>query len=129
MAAAAIPLREALASAIAVDQEWAAAAVPVTSMLWMLLCVERGALQGFEQYRTVGLSLVGEGGTRLLFAGILVAIGLDVTGAFLGTALSIAAMALLLLVPLVRRLPPLRAPATTPACATCSPERGRRCWA
>ena len=105
VAAAAIPLREALASAIAVDQEWAAAAVPVTSMLWMLLCVERGALQGFEQYRTVGLSLVGEGGTRLLFAGILVAIGLDVTGAFLGTALSIAAMALLLLVPLVRRLP------------------------
>ena len=105
VAAAAIPLREALASAIAVDQEWAAAAVPVTSMLWMLLCVERGALQGFEQYRTVGFSLIGEGTTRLLFAGILVAVGLDVTGAFLGTALSIAAMALVLLVPLIRRLP------------------------
>ena len=105
VAAAAIPLREALAAGIAVDQEWAAAAVPVTSMLWMLLCVERGALQGFGQYRSVGLSLVGEGTTRLLFAGILVVLGLDVTGAFLGTAFSIAAMALVLLVPLIRRLP------------------------
>jgi len=105
VAAAAVPLREALAAAIAVDQEWAAAAVPVTSMLWMLVCVERGALQGFEQYRTVGLSLIGEGTTRLLFAAVLVALGMGVTGAFLGTALSIAAMALVLAVPLVRRLP------------------------
>jgi len=105
VAAAAIPLREVLAAVIAVDQEWGAAAVPVTAMVWMLLCVERGALQGFEQYRTVGLSLVGEGATRLLFAGVLVALGLDVTGAFLASALSLAAMALLLLVPLMRRVP------------------------
>jgi O-antigen/teichoic acid export membrane protein len=105
VAAAAITLREPLAAAVAVDQEWAAAAVPVTSMLWMLLSVERGALQAFEQYRSVGFSLIGEGTTRLLFAAILVVAGLDVTGAFLGTALSIVAMALVLLVPLMRRLP------------------------
>ena len=46
---------------IAVDEVWAAAAVPVTSMLWMMLSVERGALQGFGRYRAVGWSLVGEG--------------------------------------------------------------------
>lgn len=105
VAAAAIPLREVLGAAIAVDQEWAAAAVPVTAMLWMLVCVERGALQGFAQYRTVGLSLIGEGGARLVFAGILVAAGLDVTGAFLGNAFALAALALVLLVPLMRRVP------------------------
>ena len=106
VAAAAIPLREPLAAAIAVDEEWAAAAVPVTSMLWMLLSVERGALQGFERYRTVGLSLIGEALTRLLFAAALVAVGLGVTGAFLGSALSVAAMGLVLALPLFRLLPP-----------------------
>ena len=106
VAAAAIPLREPLAAAINVEESWAAAAVPVTSMLWMLLCAERGALQGFERYRSVALSIVGEGTTRLLFALALVGIGLDVTGAFLGTTLSLAAMGALLAVPLLRRLPP-----------------------
>jgi len=108
VAAAAIPLREPLAAVIAVDDEWAAAAVPVTGMLWMLLSVQRGALQGFERYKAVGLSLIGEGTTRLLFALALVGIGLDVTGAFLGSALSIAAMALVLGIPLFRLLPPPR---------------------
>ena len=105
VAAAAIPLREVLASAIAVDDEWAAAAVPVTGALWALVSVERGALQGFERYTTVGLSLLGEGTARLLFALGLVAIGLDVTGAFLGNALGLVAMAIVLAVPLYKRLP------------------------
>lgn len=108
VAAAAIPLRELLASAIAVDDEWAAAAVPVTGALWALVSVERGALQGFERYSTVGLSLLGEGAARLFFALGLVAVGLDVTGAFLGNALGLAAMALALALPLYRRLPPPR---------------------
>jgi glycosyltransferase involved in cell wall biosynthesis/O-antigen/teichoic acid export membrane protein len=111
VAGAAIPLRESLAAVIAVDEKWAAAAVPVTGMLWMLLSVERGALQGFQRYKAVGLSLVGEGSLRLLLAGMLVAAGLGVTGAFLGSAASIAAMVAVLAVPLLRRLPPASAPA------------------
>ncbi len=106
VAAAAIPLREALAAAIAVDEVWAAAAVPVTGMLWMVIAVMRGALQGFERYKLVGLSLIGEGATRLLFGlALVLALGLDVTGAFLGSALSIAATALMLGVPLFKLLP------------------------
>jgi len=74
-------------------------------MLWMLVSVERGALQGFGNYRAVGWSLIGEGSTRLIFALVLVAVGLDVTGAFLGTAAALAAMALVLALPLARHLP------------------------
>jgi O-antigen/teichoic acid export membrane protein len=114
VAAAAIPLREPLADAIAVDEEWAAAAVPVTSMLWMLLSVARGGLQGFGRYRSVALSLLGEGALRLAFAVPLALIGLDVTGAFLGTSLSVGAMAAVLAVPLVRLVPPSEGRRTGP---------------
>ena len=102
----AIPLRDLFGALVNVDEVWAAAAVPLTAMLWMLLSVERGALQGFERYRLVGFSIVGEAGTRLLFGLVLVAAGLDVTGAFLGSALSIGVMALALAPALARRLPP-----------------------
>jgi O-antigen/teichoic acid export membrane protein len=105
VAAAAIPLREVIAAIVNVDEEWAAAAVPVTSMLWMMLSVERGALQGFGEYRTVGLSMVGEAGSRLVFGLLLVAIGLDVTGAFLGSAVSLVAVGLVLAGSLRRHLP------------------------
>jgi O-antigen/teichoic acid export membrane protein len=105
VAAAAIPLREVIAAIVNVDEEWAAAAVPVTSMLWMMLSVERGALQGFGEYRTVGLSMVGEAGSRLVFGLLLVAIGLDVTGAFLGSAVSLVAVGVVLAGPLRRHLP------------------------
>jgi O-antigen/teichoic acid export membrane protein len=101
----AIPLREELASVINVDEEWAAAAVPVTAMIWAIVSVERGALQGFQRYRLVGASLVGEAASRLLLALPLVAAGLDVTGAFLGTGLGLLAVGLALAVPLRRRLP------------------------
>ncbi len=106
VAAVAIPLRAPLAAVIAVDEEWAAAAVPVTGMLWMVLCVVRGALQGLGRYRQVALSLVGEGLTRLASAALLVGVGFDVTGAFLGNACSVAAMAAVFAVPLFRLLPP-----------------------
>jgi O-antigen/teichoic acid export membrane protein len=105
-AAVAIPLRGVIAAVLNVDEEWAAAAVPVAGMLWTLLSVERGALQGFGEYRTVALSIVGEAGARLAFALALVLSGLDVTGAFLGTALSVIAIGLALSGPLRRRLPP-----------------------
>jgi O-antigen/teichoic acid export membrane protein len=68
--------------------------------------VERGVLQGFQRYRAVALSIIGEASTRIVFALLLVAVGLDVTGAFLGSALSLVAMALVLQIPLRRHLPP-----------------------
>ena len=102
----AIPLREPLGAVLNVDELWAASAVPLTAMLWMVLSVERGALQGFERYKLVGTSIMAEAGSRLVFALGLVAIGLDVTGAFLGTALALAAMAIWLAFPLHRHLPP-----------------------
>jgi O-antigen/teichoic acid export membrane protein len=104
VAIVAVPLRSLLGAAINVDEHWGAAAVPVTAVLWMLVCVERGALQGFQRYRLVGVSLVAEASFRLLFSGLLVAAGLDVTGAFLGSALSLIAIGLALGVPLHRRL-------------------------
>jgi O-antigen/teichoic acid export membrane protein len=106
VAALAIPARELIAGIVNVDEVWGAAAVPVTGMLWAMLAVERGALQGFGSYRLVGLSIVGEATGRLLFALTLVGVGLDVTGAFLGNALALVSVGAVLAVPLHRRLPP-----------------------
>jgi O-antigen/teichoic acid export membrane protein len=100
----AIPLRSLIAALINIDENWAAAAIPVTAMLWVILSVLRGALQGFQQYKTVALSIVGEATSRIVFALILVGIGLDVTGAFLGSACSLIAIALILMGPLSRQL-------------------------
>jgi O-antigen/teichoic acid export membrane protein len=111
VAALAVPLRDVAAATVNVDESWAAAAVPVSAMLWMLISVERGALQGFAQYRTVGLSIVAEAGMRLVFGLLLVGVGLDVTGAFLGTPLSIVAVGAALAIPLHRHLPAPGGPA------------------
>jgi O-antigen/teichoic acid export membrane protein len=105
VALVAIPLRSLIGAVINVDDLWAAAAVPVTAMLWMILSVERGVLQGFQRYQTVAFSIIGEATARIAFALLLVAVGLDVTGAFLGTALALSAVAIVLLVPLRRQLP------------------------
>jgi O-antigen/teichoic acid export membrane protein len=105
VALVAIPLRAPIAAALNVDQVWAAAAVPVAAMLWIVLSVERGLLQGFQRYRTVAYSIVAEGGLRIFFALVLVAVGLDVTGAFLGSALALIALAVALQVPLSEVLP------------------------
>ena len=43
--------REPLAAVLNVDQEWAAAAVPVTGVLWLLLCLQRGLLQSARAYQ------------------------------------------------------------------------------
>lgn len=89
-------LRGPVGSLIGVDEHWAAGAVVPTAALWLVLCVQRGALQGFQRYRLVGVSLVGEAFARLVFGLILVGVGLDVAGAFVGTTMSIASMAALL---------------------------------
>jgi O-antigen/teichoic acid export membrane protein len=106
VAVLAIPLRDLIAAIVNVDEVWGAAAIPVTGMVWAMLSVERGALQGFGEYRVVGLSIVGEAAGRLMFALALVGAGLDVTGAFLGNALALVAVGAVLAAPLGRRLPP-----------------------
>jgi O-antigen/teichoic acid export membrane protein len=105
VAAVAVLLRGLLAAILNVDQEWGAAAVPVTAVLWMALSVERGALQGFQRYKLVAWSIIAEASARLGFALLLVGAGLDVTGAFLGTALSFVAVGGALAVPLAQHLP------------------------
>ncbi len=102
--AVAVLLREQLAAVIGVDAVWAAAATLPTGCLWLLASVQRGALQGFQRYRAVGLSIIGEASARLAFGLLLVAVGLGVTGAFLGTACSVLGMALVLLWPLHQEL-------------------------
>jgi O-antigen/teichoic acid export membrane protein len=87
-------LREPIADLISVPEEWAAAATAPTAVLWLMLSVERGALQGVHAYKPVAWSIVLEAGGRLVFALVLVGVGLGVTGAYLGTPLSMLAVAL-----------------------------------
>ena len=92
--AVAVLLREPISNLIGVDEAWAAAATAPTAALWILLSVERGALQGVHAYKPVAWSLVFEAAGRLAFGVILVAAGLGVSGAYLGTPLSFLATAL-----------------------------------
>jgi O-antigen/teichoic acid export membrane protein len=97
--------RNLLATVIGVDDvPWAAGATLLAASLFLIVSVERGALLGFQRYRLVGASLIAEGTLRLLFGIVLAKGGLDVTGAFLGTPLALATMAVVLLVPLGRQL-------------------------
>ena len=99
--------RDVLAAIIGVeDVPWAAAATPLAGALWLILSVERGALVGFRRYRLVGGSIIVEQIARLVFGLVLVAVGLDVTGAFLGTPLSLALVSLALWRPLSRSVGP-----------------------
>jgi len=106
VAVVAVLLREQLAAVVNVDEEWAAATVPIGSMFWAITCVERGALQGFQRYGVVGGSLVGEAMLRLLVAVLLVGAGMGVTGAFLGTSIALAMVAAGLAVVLRSVAPP-----------------------
>jgi O-antigen/teichoic acid export membrane protein len=98
-------LRKPLATVIGVeDVPWGASATLLCGALWLVLSVERGALLGFQRYRLVGYSLVGEQVARLVFGIVLAVAGLDVTGAFLGTPLALATIAAALWVPLHRQV-------------------------
>ena len=108
IAVAAVLLRDVIASVLNVDEAWAAAAVPICAFLWMIVSVERGALQGYGRYKLVGGSIVGEALLRLGFGVVLVLAGLDVTGAFVATPLALVAIALLLARPLAQELPDRR---------------------
>ena len=105
--------RDVLASIIGVHElPWAAAATLPTGILWLILSVERGALQGFQEYRAVGVSLAVEQAMRLVFGILLVLVvsgkEAEVTGAFLGTPLALFAVGLWLVIPLRRHLPQAR---------------------
>lgn len=102
-----VAARDQLAAAIGVDDlEWAAAATVPSGCLWLIVAVQRGALQGFQRYRAVSVSWIAEQVARFVFAFALVGPA-DVTGAFVGTPLALAAVAVALLVPLGRLLPDL----------------------
>lgn len=103
VAVVSVALRVPIAAAVGVDQEWAAAIGLPAGVLWLLLSLLRGGLQGTGDYRAVGISLVGEQGARLVLGATLAAVGLGVTGAYLGTPLSLLAMAVYCWIELERR--------------------------
>jgi O-antigen/teichoic acid export membrane protein len=106
--AVSVLLRVQIAAAIGVDEApWGAAAILPTGVLWMLISLQRGALQGLRAYAPVGASIVLEGVGRLVCALILFAVGLGVTGAMLGTPLAFAIVAVGLEVVLHRRIGPI----------------------
>jgi O-antigen/teichoic acid export membrane protein len=71
---------------------WAAAAGIPAGCAYLQVSLLRGALQGVGDYRSVGISLVGEQSTRLVTGGILAAAGLGVAGAYLGSLIAYVAM-------------------------------------
>jgi O-antigen/teichoic acid export membrane protein len=88
-------LRHPIASAVGVKHDqWGAAIGIPAGCLWLELSILRGALQGVGDYRSVGLSLIGEQAVRLVSGAILAAAGLGVTGAYLGTPISFIALGL-----------------------------------
>ena len=81
-------LRQPIASAVGVHRyPWAAAIGIPAGCLYLEVCLLRGALQGVGNYKGVGYSLIGEQAVRLV-AGAVLAIGLSVTGAYLGSLIS-----------------------------------------
>ena len=90
--------------AVGVKQDWAAALGIPAGCLYLLLCIMRGFLQGLGDYKAVGISLIGEQAARLAMGGLLAAVGLGVTGAYVGTPLSFLVMILYCAVLLRRHL-------------------------
>jgi O-antigen/teichoic acid export membrane protein len=86
------------------SHQWAAAIGLPAAGLWIELSVLRGVLQGVGDYKGVGLSLIGEQAVRLILGAALAAGGLGVTGAYLGTPLSFAAMGIFCAVRLRRHI-------------------------
>jgi O-antigen/teichoic acid export membrane protein len=86
-------LRTQIASLVGVKHDqWAAAIGLPAGCLWLGLSILRGALQGAGKYKVVGISLIGEQAVRLVSGAVLAAIGLGVTGAYLGTPISFIVM-------------------------------------
>ncbi len=86
-------LRDPIAQAVGVGKDqWAAAIGLPAGCMWLGLSILRGALQGIGDYKSVGISLVAEQAVRLVAGATLAAVGLGVTGAYLGTPISFIAV-------------------------------------
>jgi O-antigen/teichoic acid export membrane protein len=110
-----ILFRQPIADAVGVHHnQWAAAIGIPAGCIWLGLSILRGALQGVGDYKAVGFSLVGEQGVRLITGAALAAVGLSVTGAYLGTPLSFLAIGVYCVVQL-RRYATAHATATAAA--------------
>jgi O-antigen/teichoic acid export membrane protein len=112
---------------------WAAAAGLPTGCVYLQVSLLRGALQGIGDYRSVGLSLIAEQGTRLMIGALLAVAGLSVTGAYLGSLASYIAMSVYCAWELRRRIPLPegvgRAPAAAARAAISLWTHVRRAWA
>jgi O-antigen/teichoic acid export membrane protein len=87
-------LRQPIADLVGVKhQAWAAAAGIPAGCVYLALCTLRGALQAIGDYRSVGISLIGEASARLVAGTILVEVGLGLTGAYIGGMVAYVAMA------------------------------------
>jgi O-antigen/teichoic acid export membrane protein len=100
-----IALQHPIADLVGVPKDsWAAAVGLPAACLYLEVSLLRGALQGIGDYRSVGISLIGEQGSRLVLGTILAVAGLSVTGAYLGSLLSYVAMSAYCMVMLRRRV-------------------------
>jgi O-antigen/teichoic acid export membrane protein len=116
MTALSILLRAPIAQAVGVGKHdrWAAAIGLPAGCMWLGLSILRGALQGVGDYKSVGLSLVGEQAVRLVAGTALAAIGLGVTGAYLGTPISFIAVGVYCAMQLRRYAEATAGPTTVP---------------
>jgi len=86
-------LRQPIADLVGVKhQGWAAAAGIPAGCVYLAVCTLRGALQGIGDYKSVGISLVGEQGARLIAGSMLAEIGLGIGGAYIGSLIAYVAM-------------------------------------
>jgi O-antigen/teichoic acid export membrane protein len=97
-------LRSWLATLMGVNHDWAAAFVPPAACIWILLSIQRGALQATRAYPAVGWSMIAEQVARLVLGAGLALAGMGVTGAYLGTPLAMACTSVILYFLLQRRL-------------------------
>lgn len=91
-----VAVRHPLADVIGTPEHpWAAAAIPVVGVTWLLVSLQRGVLQGLHAFRPVGVSIVGEAFARLVIGLALAAVA-GVSGAFAATALVFGVVAFFL---------------------------------
>ncbi len=90
---ASILLRQPIADAVGVPHfGWAAAMGIPAGCVYLEASILRGALQGIGDYRSVGLSLIGEQAARLIGGVALALAGLGIAGAYLGSLISYIAV-------------------------------------
>lgn len=86
-------VRQPIADLVGVKhQGWAAAAGIPAGCVYLALCTLRGALQGIGDYKSVGISLVGEQGARLIAGSVLAEIGLGIGGAYVASLIAYVVM-------------------------------------